>query len=246
MVPDPEFKPITDEQPFLAGNVRHIFSMGQLYSLYGIVVGGLLLVGSALLLGLSKSGDPRIPGRSYWSVAGLSLLIGANFVLFEHYVILALFKKLYVFHDALVLGAISFLVISGLGSVIISPRLRAPLQLVACIVVLGLLAFQSHLSSQLILICISPVALVTGSFFPALFDLAARNPVAVFAMDAIGAGLGSTCAFFLPIAFGFSSFFAVAGAVFLATAFFTWRFYRGCEAPLPGAPVCEAPEEVRA
>ncbi len=179
-------------------------------------------------------------------MAALSLLIGANFVLFEHYVILALFKKVYVFHDALVLGAISFLVVSGLGSVIISARMRAPLQLMACAMVLGLLVFQSQMSSEQILLCISPVALVTGSFFPALFDLAARNPVAVFAMDAIGAGLGSTCAFFLPIAFGFSSFFAVASVVFIATAFFAWRFYRGCEPSLPEASLRESPEEVSA
>ncbi len=246
ILPDPGFKPITDEQPFLAGNVRHIFSLRQVYSLVGIVGSSLVVVGAVLLIGLSKSGDPRIPGRSYWSVAGLSLLIGANFILFEHFVILALFKKLYVFHDALVTGAISFLIISGLGSVLISPRLSAPLQLLACAVVLGLLAFQSHLSPGVILLLISPVALVTGSFFPALFDLAARNPVAVFAMDAIGAGLGSMCAFFLPIAFGFSSFFSVAGAVFLATAFFTWRFYRGTEAPLSRAPVRPSAEEVSA
>ncbi len=229
VVADPEFRPITDEQPFLAGNVRHIFSMEQLYSLFAIACGTLLVIGALLAWGLRRSGDPRIAGRSYAQVAVLSFLIGANFVLFEHYLILALFKKLYVFHDALVLGAISFLVVSGLGSVVIAPRLRVPLQLLACALVVGIHFAQESLSPTAMIVLVSPVAFVTGSFFPALFERSARNPLAVFAFDAIGAGLGSTCSFFLPIAFGFRHFFAVAGLVFLVTAFSTWRFFRGLE-----------------
>ncbi len=43
----------------------------------------------------------------------------------------------------------------------------------------------------------------------------------------------STGAFFLPIAFRFASFFSTAGAVFIVTAFCTWRFYRSAAVALP-------------
>jgi hypothetical protein len=159
-------------------------------------------------------------------VAGLSLLIGANFVLFEHYLCLALFKKLFVFQDALALGAVSFLVLSGLGSLLVRDSARRIVQGIALICLLPVLLFEKHLSSTMLLALILPVAFATGSFFPSVFELAIRNPIAVFAMDALGAALGSATSFFLPIAFGFSAFFPIAGAVFVATSILTWLFTR--------------------
>jgi hypothetical protein len=224
---DPDFQPITDDRPFLAGNVRHIFSLKQVYQLFAIVGSILAVAGVSILWALRRGGDPRIPGRSYRQVAALSALIGANFILFEHYVILALFQKIYMFQDALVIGAISFLVISGLGSILIGPRTRTWFQAAAVLLTLPLVFFEKDLSAGMIVALVAPVAFVTGSFFPALFDLAARNPLAVFAMDAVGAAVGSMASFFIPIAFGFSVFFPVAAAVFLATCVATWRFTRG-------------------
>jgi hypothetical protein len=227
---DPHFKPITDDQPFLAGNVRHIFSLTDVYKLFAIVGSFLAVVGISIVLLLRRSGDPGIPGRSYGQVAGLSFLIGANFILFEHYVILALFQKLYMFHDAPHVGVISFLVMSGLGSVLIRPRARVWFQAAAILLMLPLLLLRTELPAGVILALVAPVAFVTGSFFPALFELSARNPLGVFAMDAVGAALGSMASFFIPIAFGFSVFFPVAAAVFLLTCIATWRFTRGLEA----------------
>ncbi|HZN56507.1 MAG TPA: hypothetical protein VFD71_00425 [Planctomycetota bacterium] len=223
---DPSFKPITDEQPYLAGNVRHIFSLGQLWVLFGLVAAILAFAGVFMFVALRRTGDPGIPGRSYTQVAGLSLLIGANFVLFEHYLCLALFKKLFVFQDALALGAVSFLVLSGLGSLLVRDSARRIVQGIALICLLPVLLFEKHLSSTMLLALILPVAFATGSFFPSVFELAIRNPIAVFAMDALGAALGSATSFFLPIAFGFSAFFPIAAAVFVATSILTWLFTR--------------------
>jgi hypothetical protein len=233
VLPDPKFKPISDEQPFLAGNVRHIFSLGQVYALFGLGGGVLAAAGGALLLLLRRRGDPGIRSRTYWEVAGLSLLIGANFLVFEHYVILALFRKQYVFYDALVLGAISFLVLSGLGSILITARLRPLFQLAGGAFVVALLFLEPQLPAFAVLACVAPVAFVTGSFFPALFERAAHNPLVVFAMDAVGAAFGSAAAFFVPIAFGFRSFFVLGAVVFLATAASTHLFFRGLEAQEP-------------
>ena len=73
---------------------------------------------------MRKRGNPEIPGRSFSKLIIVSLFVGANFLIMEHYLILMLFRKLYVYRDALVLGAISFLLITGLGSTIIRSAMR--------------------------------------------------------------------------------------------------------------------------
>ena len=223
---DPLFKPITDEQPFLAGNVRHIFSLEQLYTLFAMVAGFLVVVGVIAWVALRRIGDPRIPGRSYAQVAGTSLLVGANFILFEHYVVLALFKKMYVFQDALALGAVSFLILSGLGSVVVTQRTRPIFQSLALLCLVPVLFLEHNLPTWALLGLVLPVAFATGSFFPGIFELAQKNPLAVFAMDAIGAALGSAASFFIPIAFGFRAFFPIGACLFATTAAVTWAFCR--------------------
>jgi hypothetical protein len=220
------FKPISDDQPFLAGNVQHIFSMQQVGQLFALVAG--LMAGFALLLLLlvRKKGRSGIPGKSFSQVVLVSLFVGANFLVIEHYLILALFKKLYVYRDALVLGAISFLIISGLGSTCITPRLRPLFQFAGGLFILLLLIFHENLSPWQSLALLAPVAFVTGSFFPALFEAAAENPLGVFAADSIGAAIGSMASFFIPIVFGFSWFFAFATVMFWATAMATFLFFR--------------------
>jgi hypothetical protein len=68
-----------------------------------------------------------------------------------------------------------------------------------------------------VLLAAAPVAVGTGTFFPALFDRAAANPLAVFALDTIGAGLGAVLATFVPILWGFGVLFAVAAFLFVLT-----------------------------
>ena len=231
-----EFKPISDNQPFLAGNVQHIFSLQQVGTLFTLV-GSLLLVFAALLLMLlRKKGNPGIPGRSFSQLVLISLFVGANFLVMEHYLILILFKKLYVYRDALVLGAISFLIISGLGSTFITPRLRPAFQLIGGLFILLLLLFHDSLSPWANLSLLAPVAFVTGSFFPALFEAAAENPLGVFAADSIGAAIGSMASFFIPIVFGFDWFFLFASTMFWVTALATLLFFRKLDAvPVPAA-----------
>jgi hypothetical protein len=218
VVLDPAFRPITDAQPFLAGNVQNILSMRQVYQLFGVVAMFLVICGTAVLWKLKQISHTPIPGRSFAQVVLFGALIGANFLVVEHLAILVLFKRLYLFHDAVVLGAIGFLVVSSLGSILITPRLQLVLQVLSSVCVILVWIFSASLGPTVALLLLLPAAFVTGSFFPALFDAAAENPLAVFAADAVGAAAGSLTAFFLPIAFGFSALHGLAALLFLATA----------------------------
>ena len=225
-VSEEDFTPISDDKPFLAGNVRHILNMNQVYGLFGIGGGLLALVGVILVVVLKWRGDPRIPGRSYWRLVGVTFLIGANFLVMEHYLVLALFKRTFIYYDSLMLGAISFLILSGLGSVLATARLRRLFSAIAVLATIVLLCFPNSLPPVAVIVLVAPIALSTGTFFPVIFDLAASNPLSVFALDAIGAGFGTLLATFVPIAFGFPVFFTIAGAFFLATAVANWLFHR--------------------
>ena len=225
-----QFKPIRDNQPFLAGNVQHIFSRQQVGILFVLVLGLLAGFAGVLFLLLRHRGDPAIPGRSFPQLVLISLFVGANFLVIEHYLILALFQKLYVYRDALVLGAISFLLITGMGSTFIKPSMRPLFQLTGGLFMLLLLFLQDSLSPLVNLALIAPVAFVTGSFFPALFEAAAGNPLGVFAADSIGAAIGSMASFFIPIVFGFDWFFVFASVIFWATSLVTFLFFRNLKA----------------
>jgi len=215
---DPWYVPVTDDKPFLGGNIRNILPIGKVLQLYGFGGGVLVIVGITAVVALRRRGDPRIPGRSYFSVAALAFLLGANFLLTEHYLVLGLFRKCYVYYDALMLGAIGFLVLTGLGSLITNRRLRPIATCVGAAAMIILLIGSSRLPGTAVVALVAPVALVTGSFFPSLFDLAHRNPLAVFAFDAIGAGFGALAASVVPVALGLTMFLYLAGAIFLVTA----------------------------
>jgi hypothetical protein len=214
---DPGFVPITDQKPYLAGNVRYVLTVTQVFQLFSLASGSLAICGAAVWWGLRHRGDPMIPGRPFRAVAGLAILIGANFLMIEHALVLALFRRIYVFDDALTVGAIGFLTLSGLGSLLTGRRLRRLLVMAAAVSAVVFLGAGERLSIAGVLIVVAPIALATGMFFPALFELAAANPLAVFAFDAVGAGLGAVAATFIPIAWGIDTFFLVSGIVFIVT-----------------------------
>ena len=223
---DPHFVPITDDKPYLAGNVRHILSMRQVRALFALAGGLMAAAGLGVWLTLRRRGDPQIPGRPYAAAGALAVLIGANFLLVEHALVVALFRRLFVYDDALALAAIAFLGLSGLGS-LAGPLVRKRWLLLASAVGLGALLLGGRRLPILgVLLAVAPVALTTGTFFPALFDRAAANPLAVFALDPIGAGLGAVLATFVPIIWGFGAFFAVTAALFGVTAAIDVTFHR--------------------
>jgi hypothetical protein len=224
--------PITDDRPYLAGNVRYILSIRQVHTLFALAGALMAIVGSVVWLALRRRGDPHIPGRPFAAVGGLALLIGANFLLIEHALVLALFRRLFVYDDALALAVVSFLCFSGLGSLwgsLVPRRWLMPFVVVG----FGVLVVNGdRVPLPGVLLAIAPVALASGTFFPALFERATPNALAVFALDSIGAGLGAILATFVPILWGFGASFSVAAAVFVITATADALFQRG----LPSCP----------
>jgi hypothetical protein len=205
--------------------------MTQVVRLFALAGGVMGLAGAAVWWGLRCQGNSRIEGRPFSAVAGLALLIGANFLMMEHTLVLILFRRLYVYDDALGMGAIGFLVLSGLGSLVAAERLRPAFLIASAVAMAVFLVHAEQLAIWGVLLAMAPIALVTGKFFPALFDLAAHNPVAVFALDAVGAGWGALLATFIPIAWGIDTFFFVSGAVFLLTVLADTWFHRHLNRP---------------
>jgi SAM-dependent methyltransferase len=230
---DAHFVPITDEKPYLAGNVRYILSMRQVYILFALAGGLMATFGGVVWLALMHRGDPRILGRPYVAVGTLAILIGANFLLVEHALVLALFRRLFVYDDALAIAIVTFLCLSGLGS-LVGPKVPKVWLLMLATAGLAVLLVMAHrLPVAGVLLAAAPIALVTGTFFPALFERAAARPLAVFALDAIGAGLGAILATFVPIVWGFGALFALTIALFVLTAAADALFHRGLP---PGPP----------
>jgi len=223
---DPTFQPVTDDRPYLGGNLSHIFSSRQIYQLYGFGGLVLLVLGIVIYFVLRKKGNPDIPGRNFNSLTILALFLGANFLLVEHHLVLILFKINYVFHDALMMGAVIFLILSGIGSMMANSYLRKTTIAVAigCYVLLTLA--NPWLPNWMVLGLIIPSAVATGTFFPLLFEKAVKNPLGVFALDAIGAGLGSLLAAAIPILFGFQVYGYVALIVFTGTILTDNWFHR--------------------
>jgi hypothetical protein len=187
----------------------------------------LIVLGLIIMWVLKTRGDPNIPDRSYQSIAVLSFLLGANFLLVEHHLVFVLFKIHYVFQDALMSGAVMFLVFSGLGSMISSSHLRKAMILVALVCYLLISLGSSWMPNWVVLGLMIAPAVATGTFFPLLFERCAYNPLGVFALDAIGAGFGSLLAASLPILFGFQFYNIFAFVVFTITVVNDHWFHRG-------------------
>lgn len=222
---DSEFKPVTDNRPFLGGNLSHIFSTRQVVQLYGTGALILLLAGIGIWILLRKKGDPRIKKRSYGNVMTLSFLLGANFLLIEHLVVLSLFQANFVYYDALITGAIAFLILSGIGSMISIPKVQKPLMVIGIITLGTGLVLQETVPSEILLFLMVPSAIAAGMFFPTLFDSASDNPLGVFAFDAVGAGLGSLLAASIPLLFGFKVYGYIAVLIFTITVIYNLWFH---------------------
>ncbi len=227
---DPKFRPITDDRPFLAGNISYILSINQVNILYASAAVTLVAAIASIWFWQCRGRKSPVAGRSIGSTALLGFLIGANFLMIEHALVLDLFRRHYVYDDSLAWGAVVFLMFSGIGSLIESKFSLSAITIAALIATLITLTMPDRLSPVAVVLLYAPVAAVTGSFFPALFDRASKNPLSVFAFDALGAATGAMLSSYIPIVLGFRVGGAISAAVFAITIVANRRFHRGLDA----------------
>ncbi len=223
---EPSFRPITDDRPFLAGNVSHILASKQVWKMLGVLAGVWAFLGFLALLLLPKGPGTSRSNRSFLWISGFSFLVGFNFLAVEHIAVLALFKRIYVYDDSLAVGAIGFLILSGVGSMAAGWKHRSILIASGLVGLAGVCFLGRHLSLVWVLTALAPLAVATGTFFPLLFEKASSQPLTVFAFDAMGAGAGALAATFTPILYGFPAYTALGAGVFVVTATVDVLFHR--------------------
>ncbi|MBM4005395.1 MAG: hypothetical protein FJ295_19230 [Planctomycetes bacterium] len=210
-----DFSPVTDDRPYLAGNIASILSIKNVRTLFYQIGAALVLVCVViyfLILAERKGG-----GAPNFRVQFLALLLGANFLMLEHICVLEIFRKQYIYYDAIIVGVVAFLTITGLGSLLINNRtLRWAILLSWIGPVIWLLQLNAT-GAAVTFAAMFLATLVTGNMFPAVFEAHPQDRLHIFALDAIGAAGGAMISFFMPILYGMTAFRVVALAVFLLT-----------------------------
>jgi spermidine synthase len=244
-----DFAPVTDDRPYLAGNIRTVLPPEHVRQLF-LALGLLLLVlGVVMVWYMLSHFRQRTGGRLSIALMTVSFLVGSNFILLEHQLVLAIFRVHFVYYDSLLLGVVVFLLLTGLGSLVIGARQQIAWLLVGigCAVCLWWLvaaplpagsatgpdantsnatAGSSVVTTNvahwaftgLPLLLFLPVILVSGRFFPTVFEADPQAQLYVFGMDALGAAAGALLSFFVPILMGMSMFQHLATVVFLITS----------------------------
>lgn len=211
------FQEITDNRPYLAGNMSEMIAEKDIIWMFWIltsiisVAGGIVCV--MLWNPLKRQNAPVHPAALL--LAGI--LVGANFMLLEHLCVIQLFQYTYQYYNALVISIVAFLTLTGLGSLLIGKRVL-PIITVGTVVLMAVwIVMSGDLSITPKLALLIPSLLVTGTFFPLIFEQVPGGRLQLFSMDAVGAAFGAILAFFVPMLFGFEVFTTVAVIVFFVT-----------------------------
>jgi spermidine synthase len=239
----PDFQRIGDDRPYLAGNISNILNEQEIAWMFQRLAVLVSLAGLAAAFFFGRRLMRRTHDLPVAGMLSVGVLIGANFLLIEHMCVIHLFQRIYAYYDALILGTVSVLTVSGMGSLLIAPRALAWL---ASLSVVSLSVWWFGGAAQwdpgTALVLVTPAVLTSGSFFPLVFERSPAARLELFGMDAIGAAFGAMLAFFVPMLFGFDIFLGVAAGCFAATSIVTLVLLgrssgtseRGSEAARPG------------
>ncbi|MCA9106294.1 MAG: hypothetical protein KDA83_12755 [Planctomycetales bacterium] len=211
----PNFKPVVDDRPYLGGNISTILSPENIQQLFYLIAVTLGVIVAAIWFLLAKTDDAhQKPGVS---TQILAVLLGMNFILLEHLVVLEVFRTSYTYSDALILGVVLFLTFTGLGSLLIREAWLKKLVYLSWIGPIAWLLFPAAGGTWVALGALLVATMVTGNLFPILFERNAKHRLYIFALDAIGAAIGAMIAFFLPILYGLTVLRQAAIAIYLVT-----------------------------
>jgi hypothetical protein len=237
-----DFRNITDDRPYLAGNIRNVLSVAQVWEMALVLFVLIGLIGWFLATYLRRALVRQACAVRPAAVLGLAFLVGVNFMLVEQLCVIQLFRGLYNYYDSLIIGIVAFLTLTGLGSILVPQRKLAPAVAVTQIIALvwwGLSAqWGAQLGAAATFGLLAPLAVATGTFFPLLFERLSQGRLALFAMDAIGAAAGGLAGFFVPMLFGFQALTGLAVLTFVVTgaALLLFLFSVQSEPALAGTP----------
>ncbi len=210
---EPGFTPVTDDRPYMAGNIRNILTPEQVLFLFFVLGGIVAAFGLASFVSFLRTptGGPGAAAR----LLLVSFLLGVNFVLLEHLAVLEIFRRSYVYYDAVMIGMTAFLTLTGAGSFMLRGRwlaLAIALGIAVATCLLFALIPATRWGNGLSLLLLTAV---TGSMFPTYFEANPQSQLQIFALDAVGGATGALLAFFVPILYGFAAFETLGWVVFI-------------------------------
>ncbi len=222
-----DYLPKTDNFRLRSDQLFNIFPTNPaLNRNIGLLIATIVGVIFVILFILNKmfSGRDTQSAAPFGAITLLSILIGANFLMLQQFLIFNLYRVLAIPMDAVFLGSVGFLLLAGLAGIALTShpgRFLIALSVAsvgAALLSLSLVQPETSLGVFVTLLVIAS----TGSLFPSVFRGDEKTLLVVFAGDAIGALMGGIVAFLWPIAFGFQSYGMLTLIVFLATGWSIW------------------------
>ena len=217
---DVEYEPKTDDFLFRSDMM---FQMSAPIDRDGWRVTAVFLLLSGAILGYlwrlyRTSGDPGpVP---FPVLVVLGILIGVNFLLVEQFLVYKLYRVLDRPMDAMFVGTVGFLLLTGAGGIALTTHARRfGILLALSLGLAGILALRWVVPETPLGILVAlPVFVLTGSLFPSLFRGSQSVLLVVFVADALGAAVAGVFAFVWPIFYGFQSYDRMSLMFFALTA----------------------------
>jgi hypothetical protein len=143
-----------------------------------------------------------------------------NFLLLEQFFIYKFFRILDRPMDAMFLGTVGFMLVTGASGIALTAGHRRLTALLLLALATGAVLAARVVPAETVpgVAAALPLAIVTGALFPTLFRGSEGALLVVFAADALGTLVGGVVAFLWPIAWGFQSYDRVTLIAFAATA----------------------------
>ncbi len=226
------FVPVPDfgEFEYLPKTDDFLFRSDMLFLLLGgplnasvlwiLVAVALVIAGIVVFLQRMYARLPEPGPISFWPLLGLGVLVGFNFLLLEQFFIYKFFRILDRPMDAMFLGTVGFMLVTGAsGAALTAGHRRLGTMLVIALGAAALLVSRVVPAETVPGVAAAlPLAMVTGALFPTLFRGSEGVLLVVFAADALGTLAGGILAFLWPIRWGFQSFDRVTLLAFALTA----------------------------
>jgi len=219
-IPDYPVMTITDDKPLKGGILLDRIPPDFVSRLFKGLFSITAIIGACLIIFLKNFWNKKFPSqkKAFWRVGFVAVMVGANFIVMENFLIYKLNRYLSVPLDAMYAGIIVFVIFAGIGAYLIKDRYRHAVFYLCLLIALCLCLFQKMFSIPVVLMLMVLPFIFTGSFFPAIFRGGDSKKLLIFVLDGLGAFIGAVIAFSLPLLVGFRMFYMAALVLFIVTA----------------------------